>query len=120
MISDQEEYAHLAPYNQGKIVEIMFGLTGNVEGHHRAGGGGGVQCTLEPHMSNISKQNIKHFLKVMSTMIKPGLQGQGLHGFSVSLLLARTFLSRKRKRKPKAQHPGRVCTTGGTIVCAKN
>ena len=48
-------------------------------------------------------------------MVKPGSQGQGLQGYSFSLLWAGTFLSKKKKRKKKNPNiPWPVCT----ISCA--
>ena len=37
-------------------------------------------------------------------MVKPGSQGQGLQGYSFSLLRAGTFLSKKKEKKKKTQY----------------
>ena len=38
-------------------------------------------------------------------MVKPGSQGQGLQGYSISLLWAGTFLSKRKKEKKNNYNP---------------
>ena len=42
-------------------------------------------------------------------MVKPGSQGQGLQGYSFSLLWAGTFLSKKKKKKKKKNNNNPTC-----------